>query len=135
MERFFSITLLVSAITFTSLPASAETVNEISNYVRKVNRNDVRNFEQCAEAQRMTESCGLHGARIVCDMNGLTIIAGESGLLGHFAGQIADVTDLVADYVDYLDALIEQNLMPDVGAMNTPRMRSYCGSIHAAVVP
>jgi hypothetical protein len=122
-----AIAMLVSA------PAQAETEAEFEGYLRKVIRNVVRSYERCVDADLITRSCGESGGAIVCDMNALTIIAGESGLLERYAAPIADVTNLVADTEGYLNDLIEAGHMADVAAMSPQRMRDYCATIGSAV--
>lgn len=131
--KVFAAAIPVIAMLF-SAPLQAETGAEFERSLRKVTRNDARSFQRCVDADLMTRSCGASGGRIVCDMNALMIIAGESGLLGRYAAHIANVTNLVGDNLDYLNDLIEAGHMEDVAAMSPQPMRNYCTTIGSAVL-
>jgi len=127
---------VIASVALLPVPAQAETAAEIDGYLDSIYKYDVQWFNDCVRKQELSRSCGDDAAaRVICDYQGIMVVADESGLARRYHVEVAKLANLIGKNADYIQELIDQGHMEDTAKLNTSRMRRYCQSISASVFP
>lgn len=130
--RYVTSSLAVLALVMPNV-AAAETPDEVEAYFDEIWDFEVPTVDSCADSRVMDEICGQAAEQLICSTNAMYYVLEDSGLVGEYASDLADLTNVLGDHRDYLAELAQRGYMNNPGEMSESQMISYCGRVGAAI--